>query len=244
MGSDRPAPVPRSSTDPPRRWRDRRRRHLRYPPGMRAPALFASLLALSACATPRPADDREVRALAATMTGTFSSRAQHDRAPDDYFDIRLVMVPVWEHRADGPWLYVEQAMAARTDAPYRQRVYRLSREGDRFASEIYTLPGDPKSFAGAWREALPLGHLKPEDLTLRDGCTVHLRRTTDGGWEGGTVGDGCSSELRGAKHATTEIRLADGLLRAWDRGFAADGTQVWGPTAGAYEFVRTSRTAP
>jgi hypothetical protein len=219
-------------------------------------SLFAAalVLGLAACASAPPSDadvaaradpEADVRAVATWMTGTFSSAEQHAAAPDDYFDIRLVMVPVWTDRTDGVWLYVEQAVGDHLEAPYRQRVYRLSREGEgEVASDVYTLPGEAKRFAGAWRQPVPLADVKPEDLTLRAGCTVHLRRTADGAWEGGTRGAGCASELRGAKYATTEIRLEDGLLRAWDRGHTEAGDQVWGPAKGPYRFVRVSAEPP
>lgn len=210
-------------------------------------AIVASLcLALAACGSTRAAGDTDAARLAARMTGTFSSRAQHDAAPDDFFDIRLVMTPVWTERADGPWLYVEQAMAARLDAPYRQRVYHLrDAGGGEVASDVFTLPGDPKRFVGAWRTAAPLGDVTPADLVARDGCSIYLSPSGDGAtWTGSTRGNGCASDLRGAKYATSEVVLSDGVLQAWDRGFDATGAQVWGPEKGPYRFVRTSPTAP
>jgi len=42
----------------------------------------------------------------------------------------------------------------------------------------------------------------------------------------------------GASHATSEARVEAMLLTSWDRGYAADGRQVWGSTAGAYRFVK------
>ena len=63
--------------------------------------------------------------LAEWMSGSFSSAAQAADDPENYFDIRLEMVPIWSERSDGPWLYVEQAAASALDRPYRQRVYHL-----------------------------------------------------------------------------------------------------------------------
>ena len=68
------------------------------------------LLGLSACAsTNKGADD--LARLTAWMTGTFSSEAQAKDDPD-YYAIRMVLVPIWTERDDGPWFYVEQAAFA------------------------------------------------------------------------------------------------------------------------------------
>ena len=66
---------------------------------------------------------------------------------------------------------------------------------------------------------------------------MHLR-AVDGRFAGGTRGEGCESTLMGARYATSEVELRDDGLDSWDRGFNAQGMQVWGATAGAYRFVR------
>jgi len=57
-------------------------------------------------------------------------------------------------------------------------------------------------------------------------------------FEGGTVGEGCESTLSGATYATSEVTLDASTLESWDRGYDAEGTQVWGATAGPYVFDR------
>ena len=212
--------------------------------------LLAALLVLAAsplagCATAPAAPSPDLADVAGRMTGTFSSRAQHEAAPDDYFDIRRVMLPGWQERGDGPWLYVEQALAQNPAKPYRQRVYHLRSEGaGRVVSDVFTLPADPLQFAGTWNEEKALCCIKPEDLTPRAGCSIHLVRRDDGAWVGSTDGRGCASDLRGASWAESRATLTDGLLEAWDQGFDADGKQVWGPTKGPYRFVRISAAPP
>ena len=151
-----------------------------------------------------PAHAGELETLAAWMTGSFSSAAQAE-GDEAYFDIRLEMVPVWQGRDDGVWLYVEQASAASLERPYRQRVYRLTEEeGGLFRSEVYAIPG-PLRFAGDWRREAPLAGLEVGDLELREGCAVLLRRTDEATFAGATEGTGCSSVLRGAYYATSEV---------------------------------------
>lgn len=181
--------------------------------------------------------------LARWLGGSFSSAAQA-AADTNYFDIRLRVVPAWTDRADGPWLYVEQATATAQDKPYRQRVYRLRDGGDgTFTSEVFALPG-ARRFAGAWRQAQPLAELTPDSLLVRDGCAVVLRREANDRFAGGTVGQACASDLRGAAYATSEVTVGPDTIESWDRGFAADGTQAWGATGGGYVFVREPAEAP
>jgi CpeT protein len=178
--------------------------------------------------------------LADWMTGSFTSRSQHLRDPENYFDISLKMVPIWPEREDGPWLYVEQAASARLDKPYRQRVYHLVYRPDgTIHSVIYKLPEDPLQFAGAWRERQPLAGLTPDDLTLLPGCHMVMRRVDRKTFAGGTVEDHCTNRFRGAAYATSEATVHPDCLISWDRGYDAAGNHVWGATEGGYVFEKT-----
>jgi CpeT protein len=193
---------------------------------------------LLAAATPTPAAE-----VAALLSGHFSSAAQAS-ADADFRDVRLAVAAVWTERTDGPWLYVEQAIAGSEAAPYRQRVYQLvTLEGGAVESRVYTLP-EPARFVGAWRDPAAFATIGPADLSLRDGCAIRLARQADGTWSGRTGERSCPSELRGAQWATSEVVLDERRMVSWDRGFAADGSQVWGATKGGYEFVRQQAPPP
>lgn len=204
-------------------------------------------LCLGGCAgRPAPAaPGPDVQALADWMEGSFSSRQQSLEDPE-FFDISLRMKRIWTDRADGPWLYVEQARADLPDKPYRQRVYRVSTDPaapGEFRSDVYTLPEPVSRFTGAWTAQGPAADAiaanSPSDLRLLDGCTVVLRydRAADE-FTGGTVGRGCASTRQGAAYTTSQISLRRDLLTSWDRGFDADDRQVWGAVKSGYRFVR------
>jgi hypothetical protein len=91
---------------------------------------------------------------------------------------------------------------------------------------------------GAWKLPGGLGNLTSDSLYLKEGCAVVLRRVSADAFEGGTVGKTCSSELRGAAYATSEVRLTPDVLVTWDRGYDAAGNQVWGATEGGYFFKK------
>jgi len=170
------------------------------------------------------------------MAGTFNSEAQ-SKNDTSYFNISLIMTPIWEGRTDGQWLYVEQAVAGNLASPYRQRVYRLRHpQTNIFTSDIYTIK-NALSFAGAQTDTAKMNQLLFETIELKDGCTVTLTKngTT---YQGGTDSAKCPSELRGATYATTKITLKTRELISWDQGFNAANVQVWGATKGGYIFVK------
>lgn len=181
--------------------------------------------------------DAELAELRDMMKGRYSSKAQSQQ-DKEFLDIRLVMAPIWPERTDGHWLYVEQAAADKQDKPYRQRVYRLTRDGNQFVSAVYALPGNPLDYAGAWKSDKPLASLKPTDLQLRKGCEVYLTRTAGRDFVGASKGQACASDIRGAAHVTADVAITNTVLTTWDRGFNAAGKQVWGSTKGAYAFVK------
>jgi CpeT protein len=196
--------------------------------------VLAGSFAPVACRLGGAETSNDVEELVTWMTGVFRS-ADQARTEPDYFDVQLVMVPIWPERADGPWLYVEQALFESLERPYRQRIYHLVRDGGEVRSDVYELPGDPLDYAGAWRTPKQFGDFGPDALVLREGCSIQLRREGDL-YVGSTSGEGCESSLRGAAYATSEVVVAPDRLTSWDRGFDAEGNQVWGAERGPYVF--------
>ncbi len=215
---------------------------------------------LTGCATTNP----DVATLSSYMSGTFSSGAQA-KADTDFRDITLNVAEIWPALATSTvrWLYVEQAVADTPNQPYRQRVYKLSLQPDStIRSDVYTLPAPVTQFIGGTRALTIFEKFTPEQLSLREGCSITLRRATatqvapevvavtppgwtrDGAFLGSTSGNNCPSELQGASYATSEAVITPQGLRTWDRGFDAAGKQVWGATKGGYEFARLTAISP
>jgi len=192
------------------------------------------------CSTSRSSNKvvaNDLQQLITFMVGDFSSQAQSER-DSDYFDIRLHIRPIWTADKLNHWLYVEQATAAAESKPYRQRVYKVENDGaGGFKSLVYTLP-DPANWAGKFKTPEAFDALNPADISLRDGCTVFLKKLEDGSFAGSTQGLGCESSLRGAKYAASKATITKTELHSWDQGFNEKGEQVWGATKGGYEFVK------
>jgi CpeT protein len=178
----------------------------------------------------------DLRLPADWMTGSFSGEAQamQDRT---YFEVRLQMVRIWPQRNGGFWLYVEQALDAALDRPYRQRVHHLEHMGGQYhSSAVYSLR-DPSLFRGAWQRQFAFNGIAPDDLDNREGCTIVLRKHEDR-FIGNTVGRLCGSTLHGVSYATSEVEIREGRLISWDRGSNEIGEHVWGATKGGYVFEK------
>ena len=184
-----------------------------------------------------PTESEALVRLKRAMIGSFDSHEQAG-ADSSYFNISLHMVPIWTKRSGEHWLYVEQALATRQEAPYRQRVYHLETEGgDTLSSAVYTLP-DPEGMIGAWQTPHRFDSLNPDDLAARVGCTVYLVPQKDGSFEGSTHKQDCESNLRGASYAVSSVRIAENEIVSWDQGFDSLDQQVWGAEKGGYRFVK------
>lgn len=180
---------------------------------------------------------RDVEVLVDYMVGSFSSKDQAEN-DSNYFNIELEVVQLWKDRTDGPWLYIEQAVAESKDKPYRQRVYQLIKRNDgKIESLVYTIP-DPVRFAGDYKKEFPLLRLTPDSLILKEGCKVVLYQADNGYFEGSTVDKNCGSDLRGASYTTSEVMIDKDKMISWDRGFDESGKQVWGATYGGYIFKK------
>ncbi len=195
--------------------------------------VLTGLLITVSCRHGQNESDTELRTLFSLMQGSFNSEKQA-LADSTYYNISLHMYPIWEQR--GNWLYVEQAMNAMQDKPYRQRIYELKRnENGQLASYVYTIPGD-SLWIGKWKTPEAFDSLSVEQLRLRKGCEVLLNKTSEGLFEGKTQDGTCESTLRGASYAMSSVSISHKGIESWDQGFDGDGIQVWGATKGAYIF--------
>lgn len=174
------------------------------------------------------------------MSGSFSSELQ-SQSDSDFFHILLRMEPVqhWNTDPSVYYLYVEQAVASSASKPYRQRIYRVVQENpDDFTSYIYQLPS-PGRFVGLNGSDPLFGRITPDSLELKQGCEVSLHFDRSRRIFSGQTGNRtCPSERQGASWATSEVVLSHEEMISWDRGWNAEGKQVWGAVKGGYRFVR------
>ncbi len=179
----------------------------------------------------------DINALVSLMDGSFSNEEQSEK-DQGYDNITLHMKRMWTDRSDGKWLYVEQAYSQSPEKPYKQRVYRITRNDDgSLQNDVYSLKS-PLRFAGEWQNETPLTSLSPDSLIKQNGCTVYFKLINDTTFMGKTKGKKCSGNLNGAKYSTSEVIITNNSTTIWDRGFNKHGTQVWGAVKGGYIFKR------
>ena len=208
------------------------------------PALVLAAVSIGVPAVAEEAPSA-VEEVADLLAGTFDSKAQADADPKAFKAVRLVSVRVPKSRlGDGaPVLYLEQALIATPNKPYRQRFYRLEATADGGVISRVFEPKDPIVVSGKWRDPADLALFGPGDVVERIGCAVRLKRATEG-WTGGTEGTNCPSALSGARYAESDVRLYPGRMETWDRGFDVNDLQVWGSEKGHYVFERRSTGPP
>jgi len=179
----------------------------------------------------------QLEELTKLMTGTFSSR---DQAASDslFYNINLVMHPIWESDKTAKWLYVEQAVTRMLDKPYRQRVYKVSNAANgSIESKVFELP-DPARFVHGWNNMELFKNITPDSLILRPGCAVYLMRNSSNCYSGTTNQKECKSTLRGASYATSIVDICKDQVTSWDQGWNAEDEQVWGAEVSGYIFKR------
>lgn len=180
-------------------------------------------------------DGKYLNELITIMQGNYSSEKQSVR-DTSYFNISLRMVPIWKNK--GHYLYVEQSMFKKQEKPYRVRIYKITQLGENeFISEIHILKNE-KDWIGKWKTPEAFEALSENEIELKKGCGVILKRIGKNKFAGQTGDKTCPSELRGASFASSKVTVLENEIMSWDQGFDKDGKQVWGAEKGGYEFLK------
>ena len=178
-------------------------------------------------------EDSELKELFALMQGSFTSEIQAE-VDSTYYNISLHMYPIWENK--GHFLYVEQALTSTPKKPYRQRIYEVKRDSDStFSSAIYKLDVD-SLWIGKWKNPKAFDSISLNNIALKEGCEVILKRIAPNQFIGKTGDDTCISTMRGASYARSEVEILEDKIISWDRGFDANGEYVWGAEKAGYIF--------
>ena len=208
--------------------------------------VVAALLPLLLVGAPQEAPQAPPSAaeVAGGAAGTFDTRDQASVEPE-VRSIRLVTVLVPKSRLSfgAPVLYWEEASIDRLDRPAIQRFLRFEEDAaGRVVARPYALE-ERLVAAGKWRNPSDLGLFGRNDVRELADCVVILKKI-EGRYEGQTTGRSCGAATGQAASASLEIRVWPGRMEVWDRGFDAQGQQVWGPRKGPYRFVKRSGTPP
>ncbi|HIK33525.1 MAG TPA: hypothetical protein IGS31_19565 [Oscillatoriales cyanobacterium M4454_W2019_049] len=178
--------------------------------------------------------DAQVREVASYLVGTMdtSARAAIDR---DAADVRMTTCPIRVADTDATFLYQEQALSLQLDRPYRQRFLEISPSTDNLGVEsISYKPANPEAWIGLCDKPEVDRIVSVPDLGEKV-CTIALQKDGEGYW-GTTPEEGCPTNYRGAVRVTNQVRLTEMTMETWDRGFDAEGNQVWGAQDDSYQY--------
>ncbi len=203
-------------------------------------SLIALALALALQAT--PAEMPLADTYAGNVTGQFSSAVQH-RADARYDEVEARIIRIWPERTDGVWLYQEQAIitVAGVDAatarsrPYFQFVGRIVPLGNGLLRRDNFRVSVGARWVGMATGDARLASLSPSDLAPAS-CHNLIELVSPGHWTGRT--ESCANGYRGATYMRSISLATPDRYVNWDRGFAADGSHIWGPRWGGYVFDR------
>ena len=136
---------------------------------------------------------------------------------------------------DSIFLYQEQALQNKLDLPYRQRFLRISpSDTDTVVESRSFKPPTDADLVGLCNRPAPQRVVSSSDIG-NPICSVFLSPEPDR-YIGKTQASGCPTNYRGAVKITNLIILHSEGMDTTDRGFDAQGNQVWGATDSTYQF--------
>lgn len=206
-----------------------------------ASVLFVVMIFAFACGTKEISESNVAKStdgldlLVSLMEGSFNS-AEQAKNDSDFYSIDLHMTKFLE--LDGVhYLYVEQALSSTPEAPYRQRVYQVSKISDsEYKSEIFLISNEEEFIGSHLNEDL-LKQMSMDSITLKEGCAVFLTQSSDS-FKGATGEGTCLSGFRGATYTSSEVTIDSQGVLSWDRGWNDLDEQVWGAVKGGYYFKK------
>jgi hypothetical protein len=133
------------------------------------------------------------------------------------------------------FLYQEQAFSPELNKPYRQSFLEISSVNNgRTVRSLSYKPVNPKTAINLCNKPASERMVKLNDIG-KPFCTVFLTRS-GGNYIGINPSQGCPANERGAVKMTNTIVLGNTNMKTWERGFDANGKQVWGDESNTYEF--------
>ncbi|NEO83466.1 MAG: chorismate mutase [Spirulina sp. SIO3F2] len=170
----------------------------------------------------------EINAIAAHLVGEMETVPHPERS-----QVRMTTCVV--HQSEfhyDTYLYQEQALVKKLDQPYRQRVLLLAPAVDSLQEDVLQVESrafrleDQADWAGLCDRPEPERAEVLEALGERV-CSVFIEQV-ELTYVGKTPPEGCPTNFRGAVTISNTVILHEAGMDTWDRGFDAEGNQIWG----------------
>jgi CpeT/CpcT family (DUF1001) len=184
--------------------------------------------------------EQQTEEVATLLEGVMDTSAQaiaNPKAPNVRMTTCRVRVKDANPKGEAIFLYQEQALTQELAKPYRQRFLKIS--ANRPSQSVQSLsfkPEHPTAWNGFCNQPNSARILTSKDLGSPV-CSVILKRSGKG-YVGSTPVEGCPANVRGAVRITNRVELNSAGMNTWDRGFNAQGEQVWGAKSESYQYQR------
>ncbi|ACK72526.1 conserved hypothetical protein [Gloeothece citriformis PCC 7424] len=196
--------------------------------------LLVSYLLTTASAQAVPVQTH-INSVVSHLVGVMDTSAQVAKNPNKA-NVRMTTCQVTLTGGnDSIYLYQEQALTKTLDKPYRQRFLEIkpTLEPETVESKSYK-PLQAERLIGFCNKPLSERVLNVSELG-EPVCSVFLKPSNNG-YLGETQPEGCPANVRGAVTITNTILLHSEGMDTWDKGYDAQGNQVWGANDDPFEF--------
>jgi CpeT protein len=204
-------------------------------------SLMISLVSINAIAV--KADEsvelnEDVNGVISHLVGVMDTSAQastNPNAPNVRMTTCKITLSGVESETNSVYLYQEQALNSKLKEPYRQRFLEIKagEDEDQVESIAFRVM-QPQRWIGFCDRPSAQRQVTLEDLGEAV-CSVSLRPLMTI-YIGETPPEGCPTNIRGAVRITNTVILHSQGMDTYDRGFDAQGNQVWGAETEGYQF--------
>lgn len=183
--------------------------------------------------------DPEFAKVAALITGSWKTTAAVAAADGSKVDLVMHIQPVTVNGIPNA-LYVETARADALHRPTREALLQLYREKGTIQLRTHEFLRKPDEFGSATTGMWAAPDAFPTVFTAKHFLgTMDIALSAKGGGYAGKSVHPFSTSAGGAVKMTSEVEFSGSEIHTADRGFDAEGKQVWGPAAGEkYVFAK------
>lgn len=206
-------------------------------------SILGLIFILSGCRTQTDPMQGHVQQVTSYLTGVMETSAQAQAIPDAP-SVRMTTCEVKVNNTDssvqhykGVFLYQEQALTRNLSKPYRQRILNILPSIDKNSIESVSFkPINPKNWIGLCHKPLSERVINSQEIENVNSSVFLKPVGTE--YIGETQPGGCIINFKGAVKVTNTIKLYQNGMKTQDRGFDAQGKQVWGAENRSYQYQK------
>lgn len=206
-------------------------------------SILGVIVILSGCRTQTDPMQGHVQQVTSYLTGIMETSAQAKAIPDAP-SVRMTTCEVKVNNTDssvqhykGVFLYQEQALTRNLSKPYRQRILNILPSIDKNSIESVSFkPINPKNWIGLCHKPLSERVINSQEIENVNSSVFLKPVGTE--YIGETQPGGCIINFKGAVKVTNTIKLYQNGMKTQDRGFDAQGKQVWGAENRSYQYQK------